>query len=377
MAPEQAAGRADTDHRVDVYALGTILYEMLVGRVPHKGETVVATLAQQMLDPITPPRRMNPRADVSDKLEQVIMTALAKDRDKRYHSMGELWVGLESAAGGVPLEPLMAASSSRMTDGQGLTPQGIPTFVPREETDRMRGGGRRSTSTARNNAMTVPDVSGSAVVEAAAAQRLARIRTRRLITAGVVILAAAGITSLIIAFTVVKPNGNGTGEHVTKPEDTKPDAGTTAAKRVVDAGAIAGNKVPDATVIVLPSFPPDAGTGVVQHPGKADAGPIVRHPVPDAGAPQPLVSYSIRVTTQPTGGVLAVSGEPEMSDGVTLRRVRGTKLRVTCAIPNNDRWQKGSVVLVFDGRATDATCRMQRKKSECVDELKTPYPCPD
>src|SRR5262249_19680715 len=103
MAPEQAAGRSDNDQRVDIYALGTVMYELLVGRVPHKGETVVATLAQQMLDPIEPPRRMNPHAQVTDALEGVIMTALAKDRDKRYPTMGDLWVALEAAATGMGL----------------------------------------------------------------------------------------------------------------------------------------------------------------------------------------------------------------------------------------------------------------------------------
>src|SRR5438270_697745 len=60
MAPEQAAGRADTDHRVDVYALGTILYEMLVGKVPHKGGSMVRTIAMQMLDAIPPPSVSHP-----------------------------------------------------------------------------------------------------------------------------------------------------------------------------------------------------------------------------------------------------------------------------------------------------------------------------
>jgi len=51
MAPEQAAGRGDTDHRVDIYALGTILYEMLVSRVPHKGDSMVRTIASFNHDP--------------------------------------------------------------------------------------------------------------------------------------------------------------------------------------------------------------------------------------------------------------------------------------------------------------------------------------
>src|SRR4029077_13104405 len=60
MAPEQAAGRSDTDRRVDVYALGTILYEMTCGRTPHRSVSTVRTIAMQMLDPIMPPSQVHP-----------------------------------------------------------------------------------------------------------------------------------------------------------------------------------------------------------------------------------------------------------------------------------------------------------------------------
>ncbi len=95
MAPEQAAGRGDTDRRVDVYALGTIMYEMLVAKVPHKGGSMMQTIAMQMLDPITTPSQVHPDLAIPPALEAIVMKALAKPRDQRYQTMAELLTAFE------------------------------------------------------------------------------------------------------------------------------------------------------------------------------------------------------------------------------------------------------------------------------------------
>src|SRR6185436_3985508 len=96
MAPEQAAGRGDTDGRVDIYALGVILYEMVTGRVLHKGDTMVRTLAMQMLDPAVPPSRVRPDLEISADLEALILKALAKKREQRFQTMGELLAAIDA-----------------------------------------------------------------------------------------------------------------------------------------------------------------------------------------------------------------------------------------------------------------------------------------
>ncbi|MEZ4364757.1 MAG: serine/threonine-protein kinase [Kofleriaceae bacterium] len=111
MAPEQAAGRGDTDGRVDVYALGIILYEMTTGKVPHKGDTMVRTLAMQMLDPPIPPSTLRPDLDLPPEFEQVILHALTKKREQRYQTMGELLAALEGVAGASLSEPVSIAAS--------------------------------------------------------------------------------------------------------------------------------------------------------------------------------------------------------------------------------------------------------------------------
>lgn len=95
MAPEQAAGRSDTDRRVDIYALGTILYELTVGTTPHKSDSTVRTIAMQMLDPIVPPSQVRPDLSIPKSLELSIMKALAKKREERYQTMAEFVAALD------------------------------------------------------------------------------------------------------------------------------------------------------------------------------------------------------------------------------------------------------------------------------------------
>ena len=127
MAPEQAAGRSDTDHRVDVYSLGVMLYEMLLGEVPHKGDTMVRTLAMQMLDEIPHPRHIRPDIHLGEDLERVLLKALAKKRDERFQSMYELLVHLESVSDGVPLEQPLSPSAQLV---RTAAPPGARTLVP-------------------------------------------------------------------------------------------------------------------------------------------------------------------------------------------------------------------------------------------------------
>ncbi len=89
MSPEQAAGKP-LDHRVDIYALGVILFEMLTGRVPFVGDTFMGILTQHMFEEIPTLRSVNPNVQCSEELEMVIFRALTKDPDERYLDMASL-----------------------------------------------------------------------------------------------------------------------------------------------------------------------------------------------------------------------------------------------------------------------------------------------
>ncbi len=95
MAPEQVVGQP-VDHKIDIYAAGTLLYEMLTGRLPHEGKTVMQLLRRKISLPPTSPRVYLPELSVD--LERVILRALATQADERFQTMAEFADALEVVA---------------------------------------------------------------------------------------------------------------------------------------------------------------------------------------------------------------------------------------------------------------------------------------
>jgi tRNA A-37 threonylcarbamoyl transferase component Bud32 len=87
LSPEQAQGHP-VDHRTDIYSLGMVLYEMLAGRPPFKGDSPVAVAYQSVRDTPPPPSTHNSR--VTPALDAVVMKAMAKDPAGRQQSAEEL-----------------------------------------------------------------------------------------------------------------------------------------------------------------------------------------------------------------------------------------------------------------------------------------------
>jgi serine/threonine protein kinase len=96
MAPEQAAGDADLDHRVDLYALGCVAYEMLAGEAPFGGRSPLSLIRARMLE--VPTSITTKRADVPEALAALIEGALQKDPEDRPSGAGEVIAVLESLA---------------------------------------------------------------------------------------------------------------------------------------------------------------------------------------------------------------------------------------------------------------------------------------
>ena len=88
MAPEQAFGDADIDHRADIYALGVVGHEMLAGSPPFTGATTQAILAANLTQP--PPRLEYLRGDTPPMLARAIEKALKKAPTDRFQTAAEL-----------------------------------------------------------------------------------------------------------------------------------------------------------------------------------------------------------------------------------------------------------------------------------------------
>ena len=96
ISPEQASGKS-INVSTDIYSLGVVLYQLLTGEVPFRGETPVSVALQHVKDRVVAPRIKNPM--IPPQLEQVVLMALEKEPGKRFGSISEMIQALRMSLG--------------------------------------------------------------------------------------------------------------------------------------------------------------------------------------------------------------------------------------------------------------------------------------
>ena len=118
ISPEQAKGLGNLDSGTDIYSLGVMMYELLVGDVPYQADTPFSVIHDHIYSPLPLPRELNP--DLTEEIQRALLKALAKKRGDRYQSVTEMM--------GVFLKAFDTLIKEHPSDGEA------PTLMIRRET---------------------------------------------------------------------------------------------------------------------------------------------------------------------------------------------------------------------------------------------------
>jgi serine/threonine-protein kinase len=316
MSPEQCEGRANVDHRTDIYALGICLYEMLTGRVPFIGEGYGEILVQHLTQTPIKPSQYHM---MSPHIEAVVMKALEKRQEMRFPTMDEFIramtdpVGFVEAHGGIngfAATQLMPSTAPLPTVRH--TPPPMHTLTP--------APGQLSPAP---GTLTAP--SPTTLSNATGQQVEGGKRKTGFVIAGAAVVAVAGVTIFLLAHKGSKP----------KAQD-EPTAGSNAlglnSPNNTSTGSSATSAVTPPPVIHDTEVPQtgSAGSAAVAAVGSAAGSDATVKPEPS------LVKLTIAST--PDGAEIYVNGVDT-----------GKKTNATLAVPHGKL--KPKIVLKMHGYA--------------------------
>ncbi|HEX3050604.1 MAG TPA: serine/threonine-protein kinase [Aggregatilineaceae bacterium] len=182
ISPEQAQGVRDLGPSTDVYSLGIVLYEIIVGRVPFSADTPFAIIHDHIYKPLPIPTQLNP--DVPPQIEKVLLKALSKMPQDRFQSAVELVSAFRQAVEETGLTELGAARYRAVVHSEAPTSATVPPVTPSPTPTPAYVG--------------VPSVMTQSITDSAA-RRAARRRRRNLwILGGIGSLLLICLTSLFI-----------------------------------------------------------------------------------------------------------------------------------------------------------------------------------
>ncbi|MEY4578173.1 MAG: hypothetical protein RL701_2876 [Pseudomonadota bacterium] len=236
MAPEQVEGACDMDARVDVYALGVVLYELLSGCKPHVGHTPLKTLHLILTE--EPPALAKRVPGLAPTLCEVIARAMRKNREDRFADVTELAQALQS----------LARQSSALTTAPARTPLAHAPTLPSE---------------ARASSLQAADETRQSI-ELLAAPALREPRTKRWVVA---LLTTSVLVALALAMLAPRPSAR-----PPLPAKTQAQTGTQTAP--LEANIRAG----EVTAKPVPARPKQAAGAVLDERTSTQPEPTPRAP---------------------------------------------------------------------------------------------------
>ncbi len=351
MSPEQAAGRA-ADLRVDVYAMGVILYEMFTGAVPFTGESFMAVLSAHLTNPVTPLRTWVPDLAISSDLEAAVMVALSKNPDERYQSMSEFGQALHHTPEGRLAAPLAAllpipkVTHNTFRPARGPATSTSPQFATSAPNSSPRIGiDARSIATLVGvaEANGEGEANSSAQPDLAAARPKLRRMTFSMAAALLLLAAAAGAWVKVSQGQAAKPGG-------------------------ISATTVSSNSPAPAVSAAA------AGT------------PASASPTPSVALP---VRVAMSITTEPAGALLFKNGfqvcdstpctlEAQQDEGMELEGRKGTFKGTLRVLAQRD--QTINIMLIAAPAAVNHSAKHAAPKAKLcevvVEGLKILRPCP-
>jgi serine/threonine-protein kinase len=293
MAPEQIRGEA-IDGRVDIYALGCMIYEMVTGRMAFEAPTVMAMLSKHLVEMPMPPSVRRPDLALPAAIDRLVLTAMQKDPAARPSTMDLYGEQIAAALAAMPLDAAHAAASGPRT----RTPTPVPPSLygdPNAAAVSPAPGYPSPSPYAAPPSPTAPAYPAPAlgsVAGAASAQGTPapvgmayappRARSRVGLYAG---LAVLGLGAIGVAAWQLAKNAGGRSAPADAAAPSGPDpwsaakpdpwaGGAATPATAADAGAVAVAPAADAGAVAVA---PAADAGAVAP--AADAAPVALYPV--------------------------------------------------------------------------------------------------